>query len=373
MKPDRTVALLVFSAVLLWQPLKAGDKDEHSGSILKQLPTSSERVVSTVPGNGDENPYGVAFVPDGFAEGDGPLEAGDILVSNFNNSVGDGNQQGTGTTIVRITRQGQQSVFFQGPPGLGLTTALGVLRRGFVLVGNLPTMDGSSSTIQPTSLLVIDRHGNLFTTLSDPALLNGPWDLTVVEEGSKAHVFVSNVLSGTVTRLDVSVHHGDKFTLNSKTEIAHGYMHRTDPAALVVGPTGLAYDRERDVLYVASTGDNAIFAIPHPLHTNQDIVMGTMVYQDSTHLHGPLALALAPNGNLITANGDAVNPPASGGQNLLIEFTRTGKFVAQYQVDSGAPGGAFGLAISGGEDGVRFAAVDDDQNTLDIWRVRTDD
>ena len=32
-------------------------------------------------------------------------------------------------------------------------------------------------------------------------LLNGPWDLTVDDRGSTAAVFVSNVLSGTVTRL----------------------------------------------------------------------------------------------------------------------------------------------------------------------------
>jgi hypothetical protein len=41
--------------------------------------------VPTVPANGDTNPYGVAFVPFGFPQG-GPLNPGDILVSNFNNS-----------------------------------------------------------------------------------------------------------------------------------------------------------------------------------------------------------------------------------------------------------------------------------------------
>jgi hypothetical protein len=49
---------------------------------------------STIPANGDVNPYGVAFVPDGFAPG-GTITAGDVLVSNFNNGA---NQQGTGTT-----------------------------------------------------------------------------------------------------------------------------------------------------------------------------------------------------------------------------------------------------------------------------------
>jgi hypothetical protein len=328
-------------------------------SILGQLPTSTERIVSTVTSIGDVNPYGVAFVPDDFAEG-GPLQPGDILVSNFNNAT---NVQGTGTTIVRIARYGQASVFFKGGSnsGLGLTTALGVLRRGFVIVGNVP------NSLTQTSLLVLDRHGNIVSNLMDSTLLNGPWDLTLIDEGSKAHVFVSNVLSGTVTRLDVSMDHdGDEFTVDRKTQIASGYAFRTDPNALVVGPTGLAYDAERDVLYVASTGDNAIFAIADA-RDRQDKGMGKLIYQDNAHLHGPLALALAPNGHLITANGDAVKqaPPF----NELVEFTRDGKFVAQFQVDPGPAGGAFGLAIAGGEGGVRFAAVNDNQNQLDIWQI----
>jgi len=53
--------------------------------------------VSTVPPNGDVNPYGVAFVPAGFPTG--TVNRGDILVSNFNNKK---NLQGTGTTIVDV-------------------------------------------------------------------------------------------------------------------------------------------------------------------------------------------------------------------------------------------------------------------------------
>src|SRR4029077_17870155 len=62
-----------------------------------------QMIVSTVPPNGDLNPYGVAFVPQGFQSGNGPLRPGDILVSNFNDSD---NLQGTGTTIVRVSTSG---------------------------------------------------------------------------------------------------------------------------------------------------------------------------------------------------------------------------------------------------------------------------
>ena len=217
---------------------------------------------STVPANGDQNPYGVAFVPQGIAPG-GKLHAGDILVSNFNNSTAGGNLQGTGTTIVEIAPDGSQSLFFQGPKGLGLTTALGVLRNGFVLVGNVPTSDGSFSTIQKGSLLILDKQGEVVANLQDPVKLDGPWDLTVADYGNLAFVYVSNVLNGTVTRLVLSVPtFGNDIRVLSSTTIASGYAHRSDPNALVVGPTGLAFDPVTDVLYVASTDDNAIYSIP---------------------------------------------------------------------------------------------------------------
>ncbi|HTA67689.1 MAG TPA: hypothetical protein VK776_05405 [Bryobacteraceae bacterium] len=338
-----------------------GDNENAQG-ILQQLPTNSERIVSTVPANGDVNPYGVAFVPNGFPKS-GALEPGDILVSNFNNSA---NLQGTGTTIVSVAPTGGVSVFFQGKAGLGLTTALGVLKRGFVLVGNLPTTDGTSSTVQQGSLLILNSDGILVANLTDASLLDGPWDLAIHDDGSRPQVFISNVLNGTVTRLDLSINNA-AVTVSSSTRIASGYMHRFDPAALVIGPTGLAYDTDHDVLYVASTGDNTVFAIDHARAASKDAGTGRVVYTDNVHLHGPLGLALAPNGDLITANGDAVN--TGGMQNELVEFTIGGKFVAQFQVDSGAGGGAFGLAFGRSDGEVRFAAVDDVQNTLDIWTL----
>ena len=132
----------------------------------------------------------------------------------------DGAVQGTGTTIVRITPDAQTSVFFQGQPGLGLTTALGIVRRGFVFVGSLPTTDGTCKTIGQTSLLIIDRNGNQVTTLSDPNLLNGPWDLTVRDQGELAPVFVPNVLSRTVTRINLRIPKNGNPIVEKMTQIA---------------------------------------------------------------------------------------------------------------------------------------------------------
>jgi uncharacterized protein (TIGR03118 family) len=336
--------------------------------IVPNLPNGAFQTLTTVPANGDLNPYGVAFVPPGFPTG-GTLSPGDILVSNFNNSA---NQQGTGTTIVAITPNGGESTFFQGPSTPGLTTALGVLQRGFVIVGNVPaTYDsmGNLVSVGQGSLMILDRNGNVVTTLSDPKRLDGPWDLTVNDQGGRAEVFVSNVLSGTVTRIDLKIPNGGNPIVESETQIASGYLTRTDPAALVVGPTGLAYNPKNGTLYVASTGDNEIFAIPHAATRTSDDGTGSVVYQDNAHLRGPLGLVLAPNGDLITANGDAVNPDPTQ-PSELVEFTPRGKFVGQFSIDS-TQGAAFGLAVSNVGGVLRLAAVEDVTNMVDVWTFDT--
>jgi uncharacterized protein (TIGR03118 family) len=339
--------------------------------LVPNLPHGAFQSLTTVPANGDVNPYGVAFVPEHFPTG-GSISPGDLLVANFNNQL---NKQGTGTTIVRISPNGSESVFFQGPstPGLlGLTTALGVLKSGFVIVGSVPaTYDSMGNLLQVKqgSLLILDKDGNVLTTLADPNLLDGPWDLTIDDGGDKADVFVSNVLNGVVTRIGLSIPDGGTPSVVSMTRIASGYLTRTDPNALVVGPTGLAFDREKDRLYVASTGDNEIFSVSDAKGRTTDAGMGHLVYKDDAHLRGPLGLVFAPNGDLIATNGDAVNgDPTQPSE--LVEFTPKGQFVGQFSIDPGQ-GAAFGLAVSDVHGLVRFAAVNDNTNKVDIWTFST--
>src|SRR5271169_3013803 len=181
-------------------------------------PHTITTISSTIPSNGDINPYGVFRIPRTV----GNLRRGSILVSNFNNSA---NLQGTGTTLVQIAPDGTFSLFAQIDPtslpgpcpgGVGLTTALAVLRAGWVIVGSLPTTDGTSGTAQAGCLLVLDNMGNVVETFYG-SLINGPWDMTAMDSGSSATLFVSNVLNGTVAgggnvvrggtvlRLDLSV------------------------------------------------------------------------------------------------------------------------------------------------------------------------
>jgi hypothetical protein len=354
-----------------------GDGRGQAESLLARLPATPTLSASTVPANGDVNPYGVAFVPPGFPH-TGILRPGDVVVANFNDAS---NLQGTGTTIVRVNANASPSLFFEDDAAPGFSTALGVLARGFVLVGNVPSSDGSGactgaqSNVGQGALLVIDAGGRRVATLADATFLDGPWDMTVEDDLFAPRLFVSNVLSGTVTRVDLRLGDGDgdrddrsPVVVTGETQIASGYQHRCDPGAFVVGPTGLALDRERDVLYVASAGDNAIYAIDGASDTRHDRGTGRMVVSDAAHLHGPLGLVVARNGDLISAQGDAVNPdPAQPSE--IAEFAADGRFVDEFSIDS-SPGSAFGMALVERGDGFRFAAVDDGQNVLDVWEVR---
>ena len=322
---------------------------------------------STIPANGDLNPYGVAFVPRGFPGG-GAIAAGDVLASNFNNSA---NVQGTGTSIIQLNPHGTLA-----PPGSavtfftsslpGLSTALGALRGGYVLVGNVPTSNGMFDTIGQGALQVINRYGKHVATWTDPVYLDGPWDLAVDDHGSVAHIFVSNVLNGTVARLDIAVS-ANGVTVQQKTTIAKGYKHVPNAGAVVLGPTGLAFDADSDTLYVASTADNAIYSISSADERTTAVARGERVFANG-HLRGPLALRFAPNGNLLTANGDAVNADASH-PSEIIEFTRDGEFVREYDVDA-SEGGAFGIDTRFDDrHDFNFAVIDDVTNSLSVVRL----
>jgi hypothetical protein len=327
-------------------------------------------IASTVPtSNGDINPYGVAVVPRSV----GALTAGDVLVSNFNASS---NLQGTGTTIVQISPNGMASQFAQIDPahlpgacpgGVGLTTALSVLRNGWVIVGSLPTADGSAATAEAGCLIVLDSLGTVRETITGHGL-NGPWDMTALDLGDITELFVTNVLNGTVAAGGTTVDGGTvvRLLISSRPDhvpavldsrvIASGFGEHTDPAALVVGPTGVGLDRF-GTLYVADSVANRVAAIPGATWREDDAGTGRTVTSDGA-LNTPLGLTVAPNGDVLTVNA---------GDGNLVETTPRGAQVAVRTLDtSGSPAGSgalFGLAVSADRNSVFF--VDDATNTLD--------
>ena len=326
-------------------------------------------IASTVPGNGDINPYGVAVVP----KSKGRLVKGDVLVSNFNNS---GNLQGTGITIVQVAPNGSSSLFAQisaddlpgpCPGGIGLTTALVVLRKGWVIVGSLPTSDGMAATAQAGCLIVLNSQGHVVETFSG-RLINGPWDMTALDHGNDAALFVTNVLNGTVAgspnqvnegtvvRIDLSVSDHKMPRDTARTVIGSGFGERTDPAALVIGPTGLGLGDD-GILYVADSLANRIAAIPNAAKRKTSAGTGRTVSVNGS-LNDPLGLAIAPNDNILVTNGNDGN---------LVEVKPGGKQVATKLIDNTGTGGGtlFGLAVAPHGKGIYF--VNDGDNMLDLF------
>jgi hypothetical protein len=334
--------------------------------------TTHNEITSTVPANGDQNPYGVAVVPRSV----GDLVAGDVLVSNFNDAA---NQQGTGTTIVQVDPQARtQQVFAQlarnelhgaCPGGLGLTTALAVLRNGWVIVGSLPATynaKGVATSLGAGCLIVLDSAGHAVETIAGGPI-DGPWDLAAQDDGDGAVLFVANVLNGlqahtpadtpvdrgTVVRLVLDTAAGVRPVVTSETVIGSGFPEETDPAALVIGPTGLALAPD-GTLYVADSIDNRIAKILDATGPVANPGTGVTVAKGAP-LNDPLGMALAPNGDILTANGN---------DGLLVETSPDGS-TAPTTLDTGFGGGSlFGIALSG--DGDELYLVNDGNNTLNV-------
>src|SRR5260370_9267796 len=110
------------------------------------------------------------------------------------------------------------------------------------------------------------------------------------------------------------------------------------------GPSGLVYDSSKDVLFVASTEDNAVFAVQSAGTRTNSAGRGSVIWSDGIHLHGPLGMAEAPNGDLLVANSDVINSDPNQ-PSEIVEFTKQGQFIKQLSMDP-AQGGSFGLAVS---------------------------
>jgi hypothetical protein len=326
-------------------------------------------VASTVPANGDVNPYGIVLLPTTI----GKLHQGNLLISNFNDKA---NNQGTGTTIVEITPGGNKSLFStirasalpgSCPGGVGLATALSVLPGGYVVVGSLPTTNGKSATAKLGCLIVLNSNGKPVSTISGPQIA-GPWDMASATQGNVTTLFVSNVLNGgaakgvhtiknsTVLRIRLQSGVGQPPKVLGEQVIANKIPWRDDPAALVIGPTGVALAKN-GTLYLADTLSNRIAAIPQALtRTTPAPDGGTTTVSIGGLLKQPLGLTLAPNGDILTSNA---------GDGNIVETTPAGKqLIAQTANKKTGAGSLFGLVVNSPGNGIFY--VDDGDNTLKL-------
>ena len=328
---------------------------------------------TTVPANGDQNPYAIVVAPASA----GAIQKDDVLVTNFNN---DKNLQGLGTTIVDYNPTTKKvSVFAelprhlsQCPGGIGLTTAMTMLKTGWVIVGSEPSEDGTTKTKGAGCLLILDSHGKVAGVIAG-SNINAPWgNMATVDNGRTATLFVSNagfdlgeptsdasmVKLSTVLRLELAVAEGKPPAVKSQTVIGSGFGAQADKDVFLIGPTGLQLGKD-DTLYVSDAIGNRINAIRHASTRTTSAGIGRIITQDGL-LQRPLAMMTAPNGNLIVTNaqnGQVVEVDPAAGKQLSAIWVDENK--AQTPPGSGD---FFGIAMT--PSGSGFYYVEDESNTL---------
>jgi len=323
---------------------------------------------STVPANGDINPYGIAMI----SSSAGRLVRGDVLVSNFNDAA---NVQGTGRTLVELSPTGKLTLFAKigrlptgqrCPGGVGLGTALAVLPGGWVVVGSTPAVgpSGAPSQLNPAGcLIVLNSTGKVVETWTNQTI-NGPWDMTASVHGGTAALFVSNALSRPagskglrksgpcdVTRIDVTLGHGVPH-MKSATVVGSGFPWLVNHATFVLAPTGVAISAS-GTLYVVETIGNHITVIPNALSRTTPVKDRSNTLTKGGALNAPLGLLMAPNGDLIAVNGN---------NGIAVEISPSGHQVATATLVPNGAGSLFGLTLSLSGHGLVF--VNDGKNAV---------
>jgi hypothetical protein len=371
----------VRASIILAAVVAASFCPVHAGETKSFLETIRHRklLVSTVADNGDLNPYAVCVAPVSA----GKVQKGDVLVDNFN---GVSNLQGTGVTIIDYNPSTRKTILFaslpqrlpQCPGGVGLSTAMTMLRSGWVIVGSAPSADGTMRTKGDGGLLVLDSNGQLVAVWAGPNI-SMPWgNMATMDNGTNATLFVSmagfdvpgpqvrdpktgypvTVNKATVLRIELSIPEGKPPIITRQTIIADGFGQRADRDAFLVGPTGLAFGAD-DTLYVSDALGNRIVAIENAGTRTTSAGTGREVTKGGL-LRRPLAMVMAPNGNLIVTNGrngQAVEVNPATGQQMCAQWIDTNP--AQSPPGNG---NLFGIAIK--PDGTGFYYVADDVNTL---------
>lgn len=334
-------------------------------------------LASTVPENGDQNPYAIAIAPVSA----GKIQKNDVLVDNFNDK---NNLQGLGTTIVRYRPGDKSLALFASlprdlagcPGGVGLTTAMTMLRSGHVIVGSLPSHDGTTATKGQGCLIALSPEGAVETVITS-AHINGPWgNMAVIDRGDSATLFLSNtgfdvgapsddapvVHKANVLRLDLSLAPGKAPAVTRETVIGEGFGEQADKGVFVIGPTGLALGAD-GTLYVSDAIGNRITAIADAATRSSSAGTGREVTKDGL-LKRPLALAMTPGGHLLVTNGlngQVVEIDPQSGRQLGAQWIDADK--AQTPPGNGD---LFGLALTPEGDGLYY--VEDDMNTLVLAR-----
>lgn len=373
MKHMKSSALLAFASAALLAGIGMQSAQAEPQGFLETVHKHTT-LINTVPENGDQNPYALVVAP----VSTGTIKQGDVLVGNFNNAA---NLQGTGSTIVNYHPDTKQLSLFATVPrdlkacpgGIGLSTAMTMLKSGWIIVGSTPSNDGTTNTKGAGCLIVIDNQGKVASTIVSDNI-NDPWgNMAVVDNGDHATLFVSNAGFGvgkadgdppvfkqaTILRLDLDIPAGKPPVVKQETVIASGFGAQADKGVFLVGPTGLALSQDQKLLYASDAIGNRVTEIDDPMTRDSSAGVGRQVTADG-FLHRPLAMVTAPNGHLLVTNalnGQVVEIDPVANKQLYARWIDTDK--AQSPPGNGD---LFGIAMTPEGDGFYF--VQDDVNTL---------
>ena len=319
-------------------------------------------VASVVAPNGDQNPYGIAIVPQTVKN----LVKGNILVADFNNKA---NTSGAGTTILQVNPMtGTSSVFYQdvtstGPVGIAINP-----KNDIVWLGDYGTATNGTNS----NVLVIAPTGTLVSTFNNSSTAGtsfvGVWGQAFGLLNGKPSFYwgnAGNATTGTGGGNVWSVSPGTGGTtpngqpLNSTyAEIASGQG--ATPAggsvATAAGPQGMVFDSTTGTLYETNSADNTLYAIN--MTAGARTVNTSVVYQGG-ELKNPNNVVINPlNGDLLVVNG---------GNNNLVEITPAGQVVARVNLGAAPLGALFGLAATTDAAGnLVIYYVNDNENSLHV-------
>jgi len=314
-------------------------RPDDNTSLLKKL-TKHAVIGSTVdPKNGDTGPRAISIAKSDFG-----FKQGQLLVCNYADASG---KAGSGTTMELFDPkpnskpvQWAQSNDIKGCVGDAMTT-----------VGNQVYAAGQTSG----ELAWFDQNGTFKKSYSSPIVMPlGNADAFFTNFYHPEFIYTSDGKTGAIVGLSAG-HYGTGRLL----EVAKGFEVNKGKGWSILGPSGMAYDKNADTLYIVDGANNTVVAFNHAgnlLEKDEIIVKpggktfkcahphttcGTLVYSGSP-LNAPFAATLLPNGNLVIAN--------TKGGNTLVEMTPAGKVLATKVVDQSKTAGVYALLASGTTD-----------------------
>jgi hypothetical protein len=276
---------------------------------------------------------GVTIVPFGYVYAN--AAPGNTMVSL--SGVPD-NGTGPRSFLMAVSTLGLRQNFYATGETEMMRTPPAMFRSGFVSVGVTPTtydQPTDTTSSQAGELRILNRVGTPVMILRDANLINGPIGLTWLDKSNSASLFVSNGINGTVSRFDFQIFQRgvSQIRMTRATMIGAGFPTAGSATTDLQGPTGLSYDEATDTLYVASTLENAVYAIDRASRVRNVGTKGRLVMSTSPRVTEPTGVSVSPSRTLLVAG------TLASGATGIAEFDLSGTYIGEV-ITSAAPGGS---------------------------------